>query len=104
MGIGEMRSCAPAARRPHRGLPSPDARGIDRQRKEDVRVSNDIVIEEIARVRPEVIERDCPAARGDWDSNLLFFVTFSLERRNPKSPIHFTVGHGAAPDSQARTR
>ena len=103
MGIGEMRLCAPAARRPHRGLPSPDARGIDRQRKEDVRVSNDIVIEEIARVRPEVIEIDCPAARGDCDSHLILFVTLALERQKPESLVHCKVEQRSGHRRQGRS-
>src|SRR5438270_9929102 len=83
--IGEMHSTmAQQHRRFQTDFPSGNARPLYRQRQKDVRVAELIVVEEVARMRVKTIAVQCPAAEGNRDPELIFFVTFSTQRRKSK--------------------
>ena len=88
MRVRHMRLCARPMRRPQRGLPSADATRVDRQRDEDVRVANDIMIEEIRGVGPKPIDIDGPATNWNRHPDFILLVAFTLQRQKAESLVY----------------
>ena len=88
MRVGQVKLSALAARRPQGRLPAADPRRVDGERNEDVRVPDDVVIEEVARVRAESVEVDGPAPDRNRDADFVLFVAFALEWKKPEPLLH----------------
>src|SRR4051812_39056316 len=67
-------------RRVHSSLPPTNARTVKRQRKEDVGVTQYIVIEEIACACLEVRYVESPALEWDGYSELALLIALAMER------------------------
>ena len=61
---------------------------FDGQRKENIRISKNVVIEEIPRVRLEVGEVERPSVNWNGEAEFTLFVGFAVQRRKRKSGIH----------------
>src|SRR5262249_27100138 len=64
---------------------SADPRAIDRQRNEDVRVAERVVVEEVLRIGPKRGQVGRPAVEGNGQAHLVLSVTLALERQKPEA-------------------
>src|SRR6516162_8759685 len=71
-------------RRTQGEFPSLNERALNGDRKENVRIVEVIVVEEISYVVSESIRVDCPAPQGNRHTDLRFLVTFSMQRNESK--------------------
>src|SRR5262249_33434846 len=86
-GASAPQACAPGGWRPQRRLESTNPRGFDRERNEDIRVANHVVVEVVLRVRTEQAGVNRPAAHGNRDANLELRVALTFERQEAKPPL-----------------
>src|SRR5437868_3598236 len=70
-------SLAPQARRANARFVATDSGSLQRQRKEEVGISQHIVIEEIARPRTKVIEVEAPSPQRNDNAELMLFIPLS---------------------------
>src|SRR6266536_736985 len=83
------------ARRSHRALKAADANVVDGQGEEDVRVAQRIVVEEVARASPEVVEVEGPALHGDRQPEIVLLVTFAAQGQETKTLVYGKLQQGA---------
>src|SRR5277367_5343496 len=81
VGIGEMK--LPAMRNPRRSqgkLPPANERLLNRQRKEQVRFSDDIMIKEIVDARAKCVGVEGPSMQRHSNAKLEFFISLTVQR------------------------
>ena len=69
---------APESRGSNGEFPAADQGPVDRDREEDVRVPDGIVVKEIGRAGAELIDVERPASKRDRDSELALYVALSV--------------------------
>src|SRR5947208_12994584 len=91
------------SRRAKSAFPSADACLLDGQRQENIRVAQDIVVEEVARPRAEAVHIQDPAVKrpavkGYGQAEFVLFVALSVQGQKAepllKSEIEQRAGHG----------
>ena len=79
------------ARRSQRRFRSPDAGGAYGERKENIRIPDDVVVEKVSRMRVELIDIQRPSAEGDRHTKLIFFIALAMQRNDSKTLIKYEV-------------
>ena len=81
VGVREIELGAMAnARGAQREFPTVDARALDGYGKEDLGVVEIVVIKEVSGAGEEIIGVEGPAAEGDSDAELMFFIALAMKR------------------------
>ena len=85
-------------RRAKRAFPSANARLLDGQRQENIRVAQHIVVEKVARPGAEAVHIQDPAVERYGQAELVLFVALSVQGQKAepllKSEIEQGAGHG----------
>src|SRR3984957_11342908 len=68
------------ARRAQRKFPSSNERLLNRQRKEKIRLSDHVVVEEVIDARAERVGIERPSTKRHGDAKLKFFVALAMQR------------------------
>ena len=82
--IGHMGLERVTLRRTERRLEAADSGFVDGEREKDVRIPNRIVVEEVPRVRAEVVGIDRPAVHGYRHADFILIVAFAFQRKKPE--------------------
>lgn len=77
--------------RTRRRFPPANARLSDGQGQEDVRVADDVVIEEVPRSGPEVIHVENPFVERDGEAEFVLFIALSVQGEEPDSLVEREV-------------
>src|SRR5260370_40277673 len=79
--------------RARRHFKSPYARPLNRQREEDIRVAQRIVVEKVLHSGAEVVGIYCPSLNRNCDANLMLFITFATQRNELRTLGHRELKH-----------
>ena len=81
IGISEINLAAVVkARRAQNEFPAANARALDGDGDENLRVVEIVVVKEIIGASEEVIGVEGPATKRDSDAELVFFIAFAMKR------------------------
>src|SRR6185312_8341849 len=70
-----------------------DSGSFERQRKKDIGVANDIMIEKVSGCGAEIGEIDRPAVYGNGQSDFVLFVPFSMQWQKCLVIIQIRISH-----------
>lgn len=101
IGQVELRAIADA-RGAQSDLPSADASALNGDGEEQIGVVEIVVVEEVRRAGEEIVGVENPASEGDGNSELVFLVTFAVERNESKILASGGLLQGAGHGQQRR--